>query len=85
MLAGIAIAGAVAVAALVVLIVVLVRKRPLSKRLSGAFGIATPQQQKPDGPPGVPPEQVIGLSTSTCAYNDLLDAVLCIACQCVTH
>jgi hypothetical protein len=48
----------------VVLIVVLVRKRPLQKRISGAFGIARPQQQKPDaalgtaGAHGQPPHNM---------------------------
>uniref|UniRef100_A0A383VAJ1 Uncharacterized protein n=1 Tax=Tetradesmus obliquus TaxID=3088 RepID=A0A383VAJ1_TETOB len=62
MIAGIAIAGAVAIAALVVLLVLL-RRRPLAKRLSGAFGVASPQQQQKPGdaatrgmmPPGAPP------------------------------
>eukprot|EP00883_Tetradesmus_obliquus_P009276 jgi/Sobl393_1/20071/SZX62598.1 len=62
MIAGIAIAGAVAIAALVVLLVLL-RRRPLAKRLSGAFGVASPQQQQKPGdaatrgmmPPGTPP------------------------------
>ncbi|WIA24021.1 hypothetical protein OEZ85_013642 [Tetradesmus obliquus] len=62
MIAGIAIAGAVAIAALVVLLVLL-RRRPLAKRLSGAFGVASPQQQQKPGdaatrgmmPPVTPP------------------------------